>query len=129
MPLAVIANAKQYDWPTWFLGIMRSFISGGSSAMVAGLTSIGIAPGTFNLHSSIRNTLELMGIMFMFQGGYRMFEFLQLHGAPDTLVIQTEKTESTIQPSGEGIKQTSVVTTTVATSTTPPDPNAPKGKE
>jgi hypothetical protein len=83
--LTIFQNAKKYDWATWMLGIMRSFISGGSSAMVAGLTSMGIAPGTFNLTNSVGNTLKLMGIMFMFQGGYRMFEFLQLHGAPDRL--------------------------------------------
>lgn len=53
--------------------------------MVAGLTTMGIAPGTFNLSSSIGNTLKLMGVMFLFQGGYRMFEYLQLHGAPDQL--------------------------------------------
>jgi hypothetical protein len=78
-------NARRYDWATWMLGIFRSFISGGSAAMVAGLTTMGIAPGTFNLSSSIGNTLKLMGVMFLFQGGYRMFEYLQLHGAPDQL--------------------------------------------
>jgi len=78
-------NAKSYDWATWMIGIFRAFISGGSSAMVAGLTSMGIAPGTFNLTGSIGNTLKLMAVMFGFQGGYRMFEFLQLHGAPDQL--------------------------------------------
>lgn len=83
--LSAISNARRYDWPTWFIGIMRAFISGGSSAMVAGLTSMGIAPDHFNLTNGVNNTLKLMGIMFLFQGGYRMFEFLQLHGAPDQL--------------------------------------------
>ncbi len=85
MTITAIQNAHGYDWQTWLLGIFRSFISGGSSAMVAGLSSMGIAPGTFNLSNSIGNTLKLMGVMFLFQGGYRMFEFLQLHGAPDRL--------------------------------------------
>lgn len=58
--------------------------------MVAGLTTMGIAPGTFNLNNSVGNTLKLMGIMFLFQGGYRMFEFLQLHGAPDRLQQQLD---------------------------------------
>jgi hypothetical protein len=79
------------------IGIFRSFISGGSSAMVAGLSSMGIAPGTFNLTNSVGNTLKLMGVMFLFQGGYRMFEFLQLHGAPDklqqTLQVAAEATD------------------------------------
>ncbi len=85
MTLTAVANARSYDWPTWLLGIFRSFISGGSAAMVSGLTSIGIAPDKFNLSSSVGNTLKLMGVMFLFQGGYRMFEFLQLHGAPDQI--------------------------------------------
>lgn len=85
MSIAAIENAKGYDWSTWFLGAMRSFISGGSAAMVAGLTSMGIAPNTFNLTNSIHNTFKLMGVMFLFQGLYRMFEFLQLHGAPDKM--------------------------------------------
>ena len=83
MTIAALTNAATYDWKTWLIGIFRAFISGGSSAMVAGLTSMGIAPGTFNLNNSVGNTLKLMGVMFLFQGGYRMFEFLQLHGAPD----------------------------------------------
>ncbi len=88
MTLTVVTNAKGYAWSEWLLGIFRSFISGGSSAMVSGLASIGIAPDKFNLSSSVGNTLKLMGVMFLFQGGYRMFEFLQLHGAPDQLQAQ-----------------------------------------
>lgn len=103
-------SMRAYDWPTWFLGIVRSFISGGSSAMVAGLTSMGIAPGTFNLTNSVGNTLKLMGVMFLFQGMYRMFEFLQLHGAPDKVVTETKTLD--VQPQGDGIKATSVTKTT-----------------
>jgi hypothetical protein len=91
MTLAMMTNAGKYDWPTWMLGIMRSFISGGSSAMVSGLASIGIAPDKFNFTGNLGNTLKLMGVMFLFQGGYRMFEFLQLHGAPDQLQATLEK--------------------------------------
>jgi len=76
---------KGYDWATWLMGIQRSLISGGSSAMVSGLAGIGIAPGTFNFTGNLGNTLKLMGIMFLFQGGYRMFEFLALHPAPDPI--------------------------------------------
>ena len=90
MTITAVANAKKYDWSTWLLGVFRSFISGGSAAMVSGLTSIGIAPDKFNLSSSVGNTLKLMGVMFLFQGGYRMFEFLQLHGAPDQLQAQLD---------------------------------------
>lgn len=93
MTIAAVTNARAYDWKTWLLGIFRSFISGGSSAMVAGLSSMGIAPGTFNLTNSVGNTLKLMGVMFLFQGGYRMFEFLQLHGGPDQLQVALNTAE------------------------------------
>lgn len=123
MMMAAFKNAQAYDWPSWWLGIMRSFISGGSSSMVAAMAGMGIAPDRFNLTNGVGNTLKLMGVMFLFQGGYRMFEFLQLHGAPDKVVI-TEKTESTIQKVDAGIKQTSTITTTTETGsgagTTPP---------
>lgn len=89
--MTITENARRYDWATWWLGIMRSFISGGSSAMVAGFAGMGIAPGTFNLTNSFTNTLKLMGVMFLFQGGYRMFEFLNLHGAPDQLQVSLQK--------------------------------------
>ena len=86
----ITSNASRYDWATWLMGILRSLLSGGSSAMVSGFASMGIAPGTFNLTSSIGNTFKLMGIMFLFQGLYRMFEFLQLHGAPDPVALQAK---------------------------------------
>ena len=112
MAMNAITNAMQYDWPTWFLGIMRSFISGGSSSMVAAMGGMGIAPDRYNLNAGLGNTVKLMVVMFVFQGCYRMFEFLQLHSAPDK-VVTTQETVSTMQPAGDGIKQVSTVTTTV----------------
>jgi len=106
-----ITNAMGYDWPTWLLGIMRSFISGGSSSMVAAMGGMGIAPDKFNLNAGLGNTVKLMVVMFVFQGCYRMFEFLQLHSAPDK-VVTTQETVSTLQPQGDGLKQTSKITTT-----------------
>lgn len=83
--MTLLQNASRYDWSTWLLGILRSFISGGSAAMVSGLSSMGIAPDKFNLTNNTANVVKLMVVMFLFQGSYRMFEFLQLHGAPDQL--------------------------------------------
>lgn len=101
--IRAFANAQQYDWATWLLGIMRSFISGGSSAMVAGLTSMGIAPGTFNLTNSVGNTLKLCGTMFLFQGGYRMFEYLQLHGTPDQVQAKLDVAASATEKAASAI--------------------------
>lgn len=76
--MTAIDNAKGYDWKTWFVGIMRSFLSGGAVALATGTggSLVGI-PGA--------QVWKLMGINFVFMGLYRMGEFLQLHGAPDTV--------------------------------------------
>jgi len=104
MTMALITNAQSYDWQTWLLGIFRSFISGGSAAMVSGMAGIGIAPDRFNLTNSYGNTLKLMGVMFLFQGGYRMFEFLQLHGAPDKLQVALNTADVAAQQAVGAIK-------------------------
>lgn len=122
--MTLLVNAQQYDWPTWWIGIMRSFISGGSSSMVAAMAGMGIAPDKFNLQTGatggLWHTAELMVVMFVFQGLYRMFEFLTLHSAPDK-VVTTEKTVD-VQPQGAGMKSTTVIKTTTTN-----DP--PKGAE
>lgn len=103
--MQAITNAKTYDWSTWTLGIFRSFISGGSSAMVGGMAGMGIAPDRFNLTNNVSHTLELMGTMFLFQGGYRMFEFLQLHGAPDRLQGALETAQQATAVAGAAISE------------------------
>lgn len=105
MAITAWSNASKYDWPTWWIGILRSFISGGSSSMVAGLTSMGIAPGTFNLSGSLGNTVKLCGVMFLFQGGYRLFEFLSLHGAPDKLSQALDHAASATKEAGAAISE------------------------
>jgi hypothetical protein len=81
MTLAMVTNAGKYDWPTWVLGIMRAFLSGGASALMtgAGGAVIGI-PG--------KQVWILMGVNFVLMGLYRLGEFLQLHGAPDPIAAQ-----------------------------------------
>lgn len=111
--MSIFGNAAQYDWATWMIGIMRSFISGGSSAMMAGMASMGIAPDRFNLNLGLGNTLRLMGIMFLFQGLYRLFEFLNLHGAPDKLQQKLDAAKAASQDTTAAIKdaQSSMPTT------------------
>ena len=101
-----VANAQSYDWRTWGLGIMRSFISGGSAAIVSGLTSMGIDSNQFNLTTQKGHTFEMMGIMFLVQGGYRMFEFLSLHSIPDPVTVNAPSAKSvnvTIPTDGSGV--------------------------
>lgn len=74
--LTAVTNASHYAWGDWFLGIMRSFLSGAAVALTTGTGGavLGI-PGPM--------VWKLMGINFVLMGLYRMGEFLQLHGAPD----------------------------------------------
>jgi hypothetical protein len=74
--MTAIDNAKGYAWGDWWIGIMRSFLSGGAAALLTGTGGavIGI-PG--------HQVWKLMGINFVLMGLYRMGEFLTLHGAPD----------------------------------------------
>lgn len=111
--MQALENGRAYDWPTWLIGIMRSFLSGGAAAFLTlgGGALTGVPPNKVWI---------MVGINFVAMGAYRLGEFLQLHGAPDKVVITTEKTESTIQPVGDGVKQTSVVTTTVKAEDKPP---------
>jgi len=81
--ITAVATAGKLDGRGWLIGIFRAFISGGSSAVVSGLGAMGIANDKFNLSTNVGNTLKLVGLMFVFQGGYRLFEYLQLHPVPD----------------------------------------------
>lgn len=78
MTITAVKNATAYDWPTWLLGIMRSFLSGGASALITG-------GGGAVLGIPQKQVWLLMGTNFILMGLYRMGEFLQLHGAPDKL--------------------------------------------
>lgn len=82
--------------------------------MVSGLASIGIAPDKFNLTADIGNTFKLMGVMFIFQGGYRMFEFLQLHGAPDQLQAALEVADAATKQAGAAISEAKAVAPSAA---------------
>jgi hypothetical protein len=76
--MTAIDNAKSYDWRTWLIGIMRSFLSGGAAAL-ASLGGSGLAG------LNLRQTLIVTGAGFVTMGLYRLGEFLTLHGAPDAV--------------------------------------------
>jgi hypothetical protein len=77
--MTIFANAKSYAWSDWWLGIMRSFLSGGAAAFLTfgGGSLVGVPP---------KQVWEMVGINFIAMGMYRLGEFLQLHGAPETVV-------------------------------------------
>jgi hypothetical protein len=76
--IAAVTNAKSYAWADWFIGIMRSFLSGGAVAFTTGTGG-----AVLGIPSDM--VWKLMLINFVLMGLYRMGEFLQLHGAPDQL--------------------------------------------
>jgi hypothetical protein len=86
-------SIKTYDFGTWMIGIMRSFLSGGAAAL-GGITGSGIAG------LNLRQTLIVTGSGFVVMGLYRLGEFLQLHGAPDkiqqALTVAENKAKETV---------------------------------
>ena len=81
--LAAITNGSRFAWSDWFLGIMRSFISGGAGALSSG-TVVGLKdPNDWGLHSG--HLFELMGIVFLATGLLHMAIFLQTHPVPDAM--------------------------------------------
>jgi hypothetical protein len=84
-----LTNAKNYNWSEWWLGIMRSFLSGGAAAFLTfgGGSLVGVPA---------KQVWQMVGINFIAMGMYRMGEFLQLHGAPEAATIAPEAARTDI---------------------------------
>lgn len=80
--LAIIA---QYDWATWFIGIMRAFIVGGAGALAAPAGPMFMDAKDYNLAEGLHKVLASMAIAFIITGIAMMGVFLKTHGAPDKL--------------------------------------------
>jgi hypothetical protein len=80
-----IASAAKYDWKTWFVGIMRSTLSGGALAILNTTGVSLILPGNVNTSTTDgRHTLLVFLVTFFLIGaGTHMMIFLSTHGAPD----------------------------------------------
>lgn len=101
--MRAVDNARSYDWSSWAIGIMRSFLSGGAVALTTGTGGaiIGI-PG--------KQVWILMVINFFLMGLYRMGEFLQLHGAPDAVQQSLDRASTAAtQAATEATKAASAV--------------------
>lgn len=110
--MAMLKNAEQYDWSTWLVGIMRSFVSGSAGAVVGVLGPMATDAHDFNLTSDagLHHTLVSMGVGFLIGGIVHMAMFLQTHSAPDLVVVK--ETESVVTDLGAGQTQVSTVETT-----------------
>lgn len=96
--ILAITNAKGYAWTDWFIGIQRSFLSGGAVALatLGGGSIVGLT----------RSQLwGMVGSNFVIMGLYRMGEFLQLHGAPDKLQQTLETAATATAQAGQAIAQ------------------------
>lgn len=80
------------DWGHWIYGLVGGFIGGGSSSVVAGALSIGIAPDKFNLGDHIGNTVKMLLGCFILNGIVSAALWLKQKPLPD---IETEITETT----------------------------------
>ena len=83
--MTMMGNARGYDWATWVMGIMRSFIGGGGGALAGALGPMATDSDHFNLGAGFHHTLASMGVGFVIVGIIHLGIFLQTHGAPDKL--------------------------------------------
>jgi len=86
--ITVLSHAKSYDWSTWLIGIMRSFIAGGSGAFGAGVADTYLDYGHAAAAGGLVHVMKLMAVTFVVSGVMAMFVFLQTHGAPEQIASQ-----------------------------------------
>lgn len=96
--MTAIENAKSYDFQTWLIGIMRSFLSGGAAAL-ASLSGAGISG------LSLNQTLKTTAASFLIMGLYRLGEFVTLHGAPDKIDQTLAQAAQSAQATVVAVKQ------------------------
>ena len=83
--LSAVTNASRFAWSDWFLGIMRSIISGGAGAVSSAFSVSFIDPKDWNFSSEPGHMLELMGWTFLFTALIHMAAYLQSHPVPDAI--------------------------------------------
>ena len=123
--MQVLTNAQRYDWTTWFMGIMRAFISGGGGALSGGLGPMMADPDHFNVGAGLTHLLSSMELGFLVGAVISLGIFLHTHGAPDALVQQALETAVQSQKAvGAAQKQASADVRAVqdAVDKTPPQP-------
>lgn len=78
-------NFASYDWATWVVGIMRSFISGGAGAVSGAIGPMVTDPKDWNLGTGFNHVLESMLIGFLIAGFVHLAIFLQTHAVPEPI--------------------------------------------
>lgn len=83
--MKLTSNLMTYDWTTWLVGIMRSFISGGAGAVAGAIGPMATDPKDWNLGEGLPHVLQSMAVSFIVVGIVHMMIFLQTHGTPEQL--------------------------------------------
>lgn len=59
---------KRLNWRPWLRNVITTVVSGGAHGLIAGLTTMGVAPDTFNLSQGLHKTLAVAFICAGFSG-------------------------------------------------------------
>lgn len=105
---------KKLDWRPWLRNVITTVISGGAHGLIAGLTTMGVAPDTFNLNQGLHKTLIVAGTCALFSG---LISLANLLSNPEKAIPQDVVEETTVQ-----------VTHTVTQQPPPPADGAAAGK-
>lgn len=71
------------NWSGWFYGSVGAMIGGGSSAVVASLTAMGITPERYNLTTHLQETMKMFGACFLVNGLVSLFLWLKQRPVPE----------------------------------------------
>jgi hypothetical protein len=111
MAISAIVNAQGYDWSSWLVGIIRSAVSGGATAILNTTGTALVLPNDVNTGAGLHKLLALLGIYFALGAIVHMAIFLETHGAPDKL--QQALAEAAVQ-SQQAVVQAAKVQDAVA---------------
>ncbi len=82
------------DFTDWIRGLIAAIVSGGSSAVVSGVTVTTMDPEHFKGGYEM---LSLMGILFVVNGAMGMFLYLKQKPVPDIKTVTTTTATTTQQ--------------------------------
>lgn len=90
-------------WDVWLKGIIAAFVGGGASAIISGLTSMGMASDKFNLTSTegFWRLVGLMGANFFLNGIISIAFFLKQSPVPPESTGNTEVFQKPIAPQSQ----------------------------
>jgi hypothetical protein len=116
----MLAEIQQLDLDGWLRGAVGGFISGGSAAIVGGITVTGLDPEHYSFVT--RKFWILVGALFLVNGLVSMAKFLSITPLPNKKVVTRQ-----LQTTTQGDAPPKVVETVREVHTEPAEPPATKG--